>query len=253
MVGYPTVAAGDSGSPDGNTSGDEAITKEELERSLAEMDLHLASPSTGTQSNTVDEPSELVDDAKIYVGENKNANTPTGKPYVVESFEEFKNREVPAGFSSADSPNSFGTSTDGVTTSDLSTYVKRTTKLNFDGIPKFESGVGLGIKFSSSGAGFLANITVDLYIGTITLTVSSFGIGVGVTDKGVCLKDWSTKYYGVKITGGVCLNATLTNSELSVGLSADVCGDPCPTKGFNCPFCKGVSFNPVSVDVPDVL
>ncbi len=251
MVGYPVAAAGDTGDSDETTTEDDETTEEELKKSLEEMDLHLASQAAGVQSNAVDQPSNSADDAKIYVGQNKNAKTATAKPYAIESFEEFKNREAPVGFSPDNSQGWSSPSTNVVSTSsDNKTYVKRTTTLNFDGIPKFEFGVGLGVKFSFDFKGVSASITVDLYLGAATITVSSFGIGVGVTDKGLCLKDWSTKYYGVKMTGSICVSASLTESSLSIGLSPKVCANPCPTKGFNCPICKGVSLNGISIPVP---
>lgn len=237
---------GTSGTVRARTSGSsnpDELTETEVREALAEMGVRpTTKPSqgvTGLSSQDVRPDS----DAEIYVGKHKNAETPTGKPFAVESYQEYLDREAPPGFTVDDLRNTPAT-TDPEADSQITTmglpsfYLKEDFGSVCFGGKCVDVGAGVGIQLKSTGINAYARLAFDIYVGGASFAISSFSVGYGVSGKGVCLSNIGIKYSVLKLDLDVCLDLAFTGSRVSVGGSLKLCADPCPV--IRCEVCKGL-------------
>ncbi|ELZ98993.1 hypothetical protein C440_01515 [Haloferax mucosum ATCC BAA-1512] len=215
-------------------------TKAEVQQALAEMDMQPTKQSAGARSavGTLSSSPSSLEDADIYVGENKNARTPMGKPFAVETYEESLTREAPPGF-----PKHYfdddAVTADSVSTASLPSFYLRENfgELSF-GEYSFKVGFGMGVDINASPKGFEAEASVDLHVGGATVSLSSFGIGYGKEGSMFCFSP-STKWNMIDIDFDVCPVISFKGSEFKVGGRLKVCAAP-PCGPLNCKYCQKV-------------
>ena len=245
-AGVSAIAAGGAAARDGE--GD--LTEEELARALAEMEyVPVDDDHPAAKKRSVDpDPSAMPDDVDVYTGRYKNAETPSGKPYEVQSFEEWRRQDAPTGFD-ADEIRKQGSEF---------LYLKET-KQNVDvgGYTIDEIGVGVGVQIVGSGlTNVEASLSVDLYLNQYSVAIASFSVGYG-PDRGLCVSPPLPTF--LKVIPGleidVCLDAKLLSEgdQLcpEVGLSLSACVNPCGDT-IDCGYCKGIGTPPLKgcIDKP---
>lgn len=211
-------------------------SEEEVRQSLTEMeavarnDSDIATRSTGQPA-----------DANLYIGEYKNAQTPLGKPFAIESYEEYLDRDAPPGFPPSQFDGDVAT-TDGVSTQGLpSFYLKENIgSVSLAGYT-FNVGVGVGVQIRNDGAGVGADLSFDLYIGGVSFAVLQYSVGYGVYGDKVCVENIAANYLSVDLKIDLCPTISFSGDELSIGGSLTVCADPCEI--FTCSFCEGLSIS----------
>lgn len=258
VIGVSGVAAGQSNSNNGKKKG---LTKEKVERALSNTEVPVTDPRS--KSGVEIESSGVPDDVKIYIGKNQNAKPPHGRPFAIESYEEYLQREAPPGFekpnpqisplsldSAASGPTLLGTSDEvNIQPADFGTdffYLKEDVgSVTLEGYT-FNVGIGAGVKIEGTSALDLeATLSVDLYIDGVSFSLTSFTVGYGVTDKGLCLGPFNVNYSVLRgLDVELCGKAGLTEVsgdqlEVTFGPTLSLCVDPCP--GFTCAYCKEIS------------
>ncbi|NUB90450.1 hypothetical protein HT576_05300 [Haloterrigena sp. SYSU A121-1] len=241
VVGLSSIAAGDTGDTSDTSNSSAEVTDEESKLNLDRSNVQLTSASPDNQPESSGQTPSFIDNPKIFIGQTKNAETPNGEPIAVESEEEYLDREAPPGFSPNDLQHSKFNTTAVTPASLPSSYIKKTKSVSFSG-KTFEVGVGIGASLKTNFKSAGANLKVDLYFGGFSVTVSEFGIGYNISDKGICLSRIKGSYSIVDIEADICLNVTFTGDTLSIGVKANLCADPC--KVIKCQACKGIGFSP---------
>ncbi|OAQ54765.1 hypothetical protein HTG_04155 [Natrinema mahii] len=227
-------------------SDQDELTEAEVKRALAEMEVRpTTTPTNGSSVRpaTADSPSgDVMDDAEIYVGKHKNAETPAGKPYEIESYDEYLDREAPPGFPATYyQGSSLTTDTISTAASVPSFYLKENIgSVSLAGYT-FNVGVGVGVKISTTGVGGSAELSLDLYIGGVSIAISNFSVGYGVSGKQFCLSNIKASYSVLDLDVDVCGTASYSGSDFSIGGSVSICADPC--KVISCEACKKVRFD----------
>lgn len=258
LTGASGIAAGSSGD---RTSGRNAVnnnhrrktvekefTEKEIEKALSEAEVSLP----GSDGDVSTQSAKFPDDLKVYYGEDKNAEVPTGQPYKIESYEEYLNRDVPTGFN----PTYGQVRAQGSGTEFLY-HKEEFGTLNIAG-HSIDLAAGAGITLNASGLTTAeATISADVYIGGFSMALSSFSIGYGVTDEGLCIERFQFKHpYLRKIDVEACVTAGLTEAsgdkfKVPLGFDVTLCVDPCPGS-WNCAGCKGVGFGG-DAEIPNPL
>lgn len=247
-LGVPAVAADPTETSGDAGDGTAELTEEKLRRELAQSPMAVG-PNTG-DPEVVPTSSQRVrdftstNDVQVYVGQYKNAETPTGKPFAVESFEEYMNREAPPGFETPDGGSTVGTDAVVSTDSGFDTYYKEDIgSVELAGY-ELSLGVGVGVKMVTSGTSVYAELTFDLYINNFSVSLFTQSVGVGVNKDGLCFDRLSIDYsYVPELSVDGCFEASVTKSGgdyvVGVGVSIDACADPC-SKFWDCELCHGV-------------
>lgn len=239
LVGIPAAAAAQSG---GDTDKQEAhreeLTEEDVREALADIELK---PSAGSAQGVDIAASEVPEDAEVYVGKYKNAETPTGKPFAIESYEEYLERDAPPGFEPARGQQ--------VGTSDISDFFYLQEDIGSVTIEGYtlNVGIGAGVTIEGSFAGDLeATLSLDIYINNASFALTSFTVGYGTSGDGICLGPFDLNYsyvpgLEVSLCGSVGFNDVNGGDQLEVSFSPgiDLCVDPCPV--ITCSYCKGLS------------
>lgn len=253
LVGVPTIS-GKEDDRQSRTDTDGLPTKKEVEEALAEMEIEIA----GAGSNSLPAQSDVLDsssgyspaDMKVYVGKNKNAETPTGTAYAIETREEFYNRTASPGFNTSSTSTPSGVSTQGVSVPD--TYVRK----NAIDATMFGVGVkvdiGLGVSFAFGGTGVSASINLNIHAHGVTVTVFSQSIGIGYNHRGLCLKKvkmgWSAlPHFTVRPCFDIAFSRSSGTNIVKLSGSIKACGDACGA--ISCPICHS---GKVNFDVPYV-
>lgn len=258
----PSQNSNNSKQNDSNNGKQKGLTEDKVEKGLSETEVPTSDPSSKPGADI--ESSEKPDDIKIYIGKNNNGKTPNGKPFAVESYEEYLERDAPPGFEQAINPVSdmaaestnFGPSqlpnNDGTNVQPTSAgtdmlYVQEDIgSITLEG-HTFNVGIGLGIQIEGTTAASIeATLSVDLYIDGASFSLTSFTVGYEVTDDGLCLGPFDVKYSVLRgLEVELCGSAGLTEVngdqlEVTFGPSLSICADPCD--GFaTCAYCKEVS------------
>ena len=260
LIGIPAAAAGSPEDDANSTKIDEsAVTREEVKEALDDMEVlpvprsvESGSEVSSQRSEGDAQPSDVPDDVEIYVGKYKNAEPPAGEPFAVESYEEYLERDAPPGFENyaEESVEAMGSAMDFF-------YLKEDIgTVSIQGYT-FDVGFGVGVRiYGSSALNLEATLSLDLYVGGASFSLSSFKVGYGVTDRGLCIGPINVDYGqipGLKVE--VCGEAAFTDvgsDELEVrfGPVLDLCVDPCPV--FTCAYCKTFSLN-MSKSFPNPL
>lgn len=289
LIGIPAAAAGSPEDDANSTKIDESdVTREEVKEALDDMEVlpvpgsvesgsEVSSqsddnsqhpgrgrgPDSGRgrqgggrgpkrESEEDTQPSDVPDDVEIYVGKYKNAEPPAGEPFAVESYEEYLERDAPPGFENyaEESVEAMGSAMDFF-------YLKEDIgTVSIQGYT-FDVGFGVGVRiYGTSALNLEATLSLDLYVGGASFSLSSFKVGYGVTDRGLCVGPINIDYGqipGLKVE--VCGEAAFTDvgsDELEVrfGPALDPCVDPCPV--FTCAYCKTFSLN-MSKSFPNPL
>lgn len=105
------------------------------------------------------------------------------------------------------------------------------------------------MKITSSGAGISAELSVDVYVGGASFSISNFSVGYGITDKGLCLSNIGISYSILDLKLDACLSVAFTGSKISIGGSLNFCADPCEV--ISCAVCKKVGVS-LSKDIPEL-
>lgn len=242
VMGIPSVAAGESENTNKRTK--KEITEEEVERALAESEFVVTTKEDGKTEHerplTI-QSSEIDDETEIYVGKHKNAEVPTGKPFAIESFEEYLERDAPPGFESTDEDS------DSMTTASLPEipnfyFQEELGSISLAG-HSVDFGLGIGGQIGTNFTSATAEFVFDLYAGPVSVTLFKQSIGLGVNKDGICFNKLSLDYGqipGFTVKG--CLDASFkrTNGDYVIGggASIDACADPC--KIISCEVCHGV-------------
>ncbi|WP_408958335.1 hypothetical protein [Natrinema sp. 74] len=270
---------GVSGTAAGSTHGDAEpnnLTREEVEAALDDMEVRPETGLTGGKSDAVEsgtgrsaQQASVLDDVKIYVGKYRNSEPPAGKPFAIESYEEYLERDAPPGFdpyhgryasqqASAEITNS-GTEAMATSASGAMDFFYLKEDIGAVSLAgyEFSVGVGLGVRIHGTTAASLeAELSVDVYIGGASFSLSSFTVGYGISDRGFCIGPVKIDYGQIPgLTVEICGEAGFTSvggDELEVrfGPTLDVCVDPCPV--ITCSYCQSQSVS-TSVSFPNPI
>ncbi|ELZ96081.1 hypothetical protein C440_05807 [Haloferax mucosum ATCC BAA-1512] len=237
--GVATAASGDETRRQRGKS--KKLTAEDVKEALSHAEVH----PVGSNADVTARSAKLPDDLKVYYGEDKNAEVPSGKPYALESYEEFRQREVPVGFTSKD-VRAAGLDSD-------TFYFKR--DVGSVGIKEIGTELtfafGTGVRFKASGLTEVsALLSVDVFIeidgaGEVSIPISQFGVGYEVKDKGLCMDDLKFSHSVLrKLDIGVCVTAGLQDLsdgryKIPIGFKASACADPCGGS-WSCGYCQKV-------------
>lgn len=253
LVGLP-AASGQEANRRSGALPEEKPTKAEIEQALSEMEVRVDEEASGSPAGPTSvlnsSSTDTTNNPKIYVGKYKNAETPTGETYAIESREEYYNRNASPGFESPQIGTDSTVSTQSLNLPD--TYATKDA-LDFTVLGEgVDIDVGLGVKLTSSVNGFAASLTLDIHLNWVTLTVFSQSIGVGVDRNGLCFKPIKAGWSALpNFTVRPCVNFSLSRSngnfDFKVGGSIKACAHPCGP--LSCPICHsgGFSFDPTLV------
>lgn len=225
------------------------VTKEEVKQDLAETEMRATMSPPKHQSGVNSRSSVVPDNAKIYVGKYKNAEVPTGKPFAVESYEEYLARDAPPGFGPKYGQHSSITP-EAISPRELPSFYHKeelgsATLFGYT----LTTAVGAGVRIKSSGVGLTAQISLDLYLNNFSVTLAGFSVGYGVSGKQACIRDLGIKRSFLRLEADACLTLSFTGSRLSIGGSVTLCADGCPGS-ISCGICESLGFSPVSFNVP---
>lgn len=244
-AGVSALAAGGAAAEE-----DRELTEETLARALAEME-YVPVPDDhpdASKRGVTPDPSAMVEGAEVYTGKYRNADTPSGKPYEIQSFDEWRRQDAPTGFD-RDQIEKNGSEF---------LYLKEVKEdVDVGGYTIDQLGVGVGVQIAGSGlTNVEASLSFDIYINKYSVAITSFSIAYG-PEKGVCVSPPLPTF--LKVIPGLeidlCIDAKLLSegSQLcpEFGLSLSACVNPCGDT-VDCGYCKGIGSPPLKgcIDKP---
>lgn len=236
VVGLSSGATADS-SDDSNPLG---VTEAEMRNAIAESEFVLATGSAYETEYNVDSeldirPSDVPDDAEIYVGEYADADPSDGDPVAVERYETYLERDAPPGFE--DEPDRHG--------GDEFFYVQKDAGTVTIADYEITLGIGAAVAIGGSTAADLeAAVILDSHVtyGSSAVTTSLCRFTAEYDTESFCAGPVNLEH-DVIPGGTVDVCGTITwddvgtdEYEIEIEASPQACVDLC--SWFTCPYCR---------------